>query len=248
MNMNLTRTFVVALSAVLIPNMAHAFYAAHMGRFTTRDPFGEMLRIGSEVFPPSSSVGLQPGFIARDQFRFTPGYADGYNLYQYVQSDPIMRFDPSGQKSVTTCGEYCSGYSQGGFWSVVSSHTFLGIDGVGRGFFEVNNNPCGKGKWRDDDFAIYPKDPKAPWYSVCIPINVDDECFDPTKFCNALKNCVKNAAANPGRYCVGIKDCRTSARGCIQQALIDSFKGPLINWVDCQNQSGWFPNPSVPTP
>jgi hypothetical protein len=107
-------------------------------------------------------------------------------------------------------------------------------------------NPCGKGEWRNDDFKVYPKDPNAPWYSDCTPITVDDTCFDPQDFHDALDKCVKERAANPGGYCVGFKDCRTSAKACIQRALGASFKGPESSWGRCKSQSGWFPDPFLP--
>jgi hypothetical protein len=85
--------FLVIVTAV-IPNIASAYYAAHMGRFTSRDPFGEVMRIGAGT-PTDSGTGI--GFIARDRFSSTPGYQDGMNLYEYVRSTPTIALDPSGQ-------------------------------------------------------------------------------------------------------------------------------------------------------
>lgn len=94
MNVNLMRALVVTCSTILIPNIASAFYAAHMGRWTSRDSFGEDTRMGMES-PPDA--GLRLGFISRDRFDSTPGYQDGMNLYQYARSTPTNALDPSGQ-------------------------------------------------------------------------------------------------------------------------------------------------------
>lgn len=93
MNANLVRAIIVACSAVLIPQIASAYYAAHMGRWTSRDPFGEIGRIAVESRP---NPGTSGDFLARDSFDPLGAYHDGMNLYQYVQSDPLNEVDPDG--------------------------------------------------------------------------------------------------------------------------------------------------------
>jgi hypothetical protein len=94
MNLNRTRLVLVVSSVVLFPNLADAFYAPHMGRWTSRDSYGEGARMGMEL-PPAP--GLRPEFISKDRFVSTPGYQDGMNLYQYARSTPTSSLDPSGQ-------------------------------------------------------------------------------------------------------------------------------------------------------
>ncbi len=60
MNMNLMRVMLVACSAILIPNVASAYYAAHMGRWTSRDPIAD--RIGG---PSSQEPSAFPGYMGR---------------------------------------------------------------------------------------------------------------------------------------------------------------------------------------
>ncbi len=67
MNNNRIRALVVALSTVVIPNVASAYYAAHMGRWTSRDPIAD--RIGG---PSGQESSVLPGhmgrFTTRDAF------------------------------------------------------------------------------------------------------------------------------------------------------------------------------------
>jgi hypothetical protein len=90
-------TLVATCLALSVASQASAYYAAHMGRFTSRDPNGEIGRFGMEV-PPDS--GMAMGFVDRDQFDPMAQYDDGMNLYQYVGSSPAMFTDPSGLLTV----------------------------------------------------------------------------------------------------------------------------------------------------
>jgi hypothetical protein len=108
MNKNLTCTLVVAFSAVLIPNIASAFYAAHMGSWTSRDPYAEVMwRTGMTKAP---EVGAR--FFARDRYNPTAAYHDGMNLYEYVRSSPVKYTDAQGTK-ITCIGN--SGFCALGF-------------------------------------------------------------------------------------------------------------------------------------
>lgn len=106
MNKRFSLTLVVSCLCLSVTEQASAYYAAHMGRFTSRDPNGEIGRFGTGM-PPDS--GMAMGFMDRDQFdpanvfnrkrgQFDPiaVYHDGMNLYQYVRSNPILLTDPSG--------------------------------------------------------------------------------------------------------------------------------------------------------
>jgi RHS repeat-associated protein len=78
----------------------------HTDRFTTRDPFGELVRIGE---------GLQSDFGA--YVRFTPidlvgslEYQDGMNLYEYTKSRGVNGLDPSGLQWTQVPGYPYPGY------------------------------------------------------------------------------------------------------------------------------------------
>src|SRR3989304_2041055 len=90
----------VACSMILIPNIADAYYAAHMGRFTNRDPVS--MRIGMERSLP---VEITVGFLSREPATGAAviadrryGYPDGFNLYNYVRNAPIGSLDPFGEQ------------------------------------------------------------------------------------------------------------------------------------------------------
>lgn len=102
MNIKLMRTLVVAFSTVLIPNIASAFYAAHMGRFTSRDPIAD--RMGTSTREDfSASFARTWNTIERDP---ASSYRDGTNLYQYVNSSPTIAVDPFGLESFAVCGSH----------------------------------------------------------------------------------------------------------------------------------------------
>jgi hypothetical protein len=84
---------VAACLSLSIAEQAFAYYAAHMGRWTTRDPNGEIGRFGMET-PPDG--GMAVGFVDRDRHDVMAQYNDGMNLYEYVQSSPTLLTDPSG--------------------------------------------------------------------------------------------------------------------------------------------------------
>ncbi len=104
MNKNLIRAAVVVCLLTLIPNIANAFYAAHMGRWTSRDPLVE--RIGGSGFMTGDSFVSRDGRLFDSSIQSTgarntgaiwnDGYVDGYNLYEYVGSGPLTGSDPSG--------------------------------------------------------------------------------------------------------------------------------------------------------
>lgn len=71
-------------------------YSPHQGRFLQRDP------VGTPMAPPAMRNISEVRFTQPD-----PGaeYADGMNLYQYVQSNPVNRVDPLGLTSlINPCG------------------------------------------------------------------------------------------------------------------------------------------------
>jgi hypothetical protein len=84
---------VLACLCLSVAEQASAYYAANMGRWTTRDPKGEIGRNGMDV-PPDAEVAM--GFVDRDHFDPMAAYDGGMNLYQYVDSSPVLLTDPSG--------------------------------------------------------------------------------------------------------------------------------------------------------
>jgi hypothetical protein len=109
MNNKILPMLVVAFPMVLIPNIASAFYAPHMGRFTSRDPVAQSPRIGGKT--PQSPTDLGE-FVSRAEPRSRSsvvaeprvGYVDGFNLYNYVHNMPNIALDPSGAMMVC-CGD-----------------------------------------------------------------------------------------------------------------------------------------------
>ncbi len=99
-------TLVVAVITLGTAHEASAYYAAHIGRFTSRDPAGEVERFGGEM--PADSE-METGFVDRNHFDPMAEYDDGMNLYQYVQSDPVHYVDPQGlaRDSVSASIEKC---------------------------------------------------------------------------------------------------------------------------------------------
>ncbi len=99
--MNLKYAALVACSVSLVPNIASAYYAAHMGRWTSRDPSGTHGKLGRDIMSGLESSGR---FVARDALSPTisdhriiaVGYLDGFNLYEYIHSTPPKGSDPSG--------------------------------------------------------------------------------------------------------------------------------------------------------
>lgn len=85
MNARISRLALIASAIILIPNVASAYYAAHMGRWTSRDP----AFVGGQVRYNVTSI---LPFIPRDASEVR----DGANLYQYVQSHPVVLRDPLG--------------------------------------------------------------------------------------------------------------------------------------------------------
>lgn len=62
-----------------IMNYRHRYYDTYTGRFTTHDP-----------------LGIVPNAQQLNRFDLIGQYKDGMNLYEYVQSSPTNRLDPSG--------------------------------------------------------------------------------------------------------------------------------------------------------
>lgn len=217
MSRNFKHGLLVICSIALIPNISSAFYAAHMGRWTCRDPIAD--RIGTS---PLVDKGT---FLPRDM----AGYADGFNLYSYVSDSPLNFVDPSGEKSVNTGVEKCQGYQKGNpIWGHVPIHGFICIDGKGCGVFEQNNRGFGCSVFRDDDLTMYPKKNPADgdWYSHCVPITVDDQCYDPVKFANSIRQCIQRRKSagklGTGSYVVFFNDCNTFVEDCESNAQRES--------------------------
>jgi hypothetical protein len=159
MNNNLLRILVVAISTVLIPNIASAFYAPHMGRFTSRDPYGDIVRMGTET-PPNAGTGAS--FIDRDQFDPSETYHDGMNLYEYVNSNPTFFTDPSGLSKwfpgrvCNRCKDKCA--------LIATTDPKPGV-GTGQTFIVLPPGKCGLGNVTDDDDFVY-QDGK--WHKVGV--------------------------------------------------------------------------------
>jgi hypothetical protein len=87
----------VALAAVAVfTTEASAMYHAGMGVFMQRDPgagAGGPARMGAGGAPAATGR-----FIPRDPTGSNQ-YADGMNLYQYVQGNPVNHLDPSGLRT-----------------------------------------------------------------------------------------------------------------------------------------------------
>jgi hypothetical protein len=107
-------TAVVALCfALSVAERASAYYAAHMGRFMSRDPgYGPSDRIGSNGglldLPAttrwlSRDDRLDTGEIS-DALKLS-GYIDGFNLYQYAGGAPANRSDPMGLEDFYIVGQ-----------------------------------------------------------------------------------------------------------------------------------------------
>lgn len=143
MNVALMRTLMVAFSVVLIPNISNAFYAPHMGRWTSRDPVVHVSRIGSENIA-SIDVGK---FVSRVIPNSRPpivseprgGYVDGFNLYEYVHDMPTVGLDPYGLLMV------CCGDVRGNSCERQFKHCELTNGNTGRA-----NEECYP-VWQDDD-------------------------------------------------------------------------------------------------
>jgi hypothetical protein len=95
-------TLVVACVCFNVAGQASAYYAAHMGRWLTRDSAGENGRL--EMIA-ASGHGSSTSFIVRDEFDLAVQYNDGMNLYQYVQSSPTRATDPLGLETFYICGQ-----------------------------------------------------------------------------------------------------------------------------------------------
>lgn len=103
MSINRVRALVVVFLVVLLPNIASAFYAAHMGRWTSRDPRAD--RIGGPQF------AMEGTFLSRDMhssdndmllapttyWKSGSEYNGDTNLYQYADGSPLVRLDPYGE-------------------------------------------------------------------------------------------------------------------------------------------------------
>jgi hypothetical protein len=106
MNKRCSLAILVACFSLAVAEEASAYYAAHMGRFMSRDPNGDIGRFGTET--PRDS-GMATGFIDRDQFDPMAQYDDGMNLYQYVNSSPLIYVDPLGLLSRKDCEKKLDG-------------------------------------------------------------------------------------------------------------------------------------------
>jgi hypothetical protein len=94
-----------------IAEQASAYYAAHVGRWISRDPTGEVGQ-SEEAMPPE--LGSTVSSIVSDESALMHQYSDGMNLYQYVQSVPTANMDPTGgQGHFKRCGGQWISYPQG---------------------------------------------------------------------------------------------------------------------------------------
>ncbi len=154
------------------------------------------------------------------------GFAAGdTNLYRYAGNNPTNATDPIGLIWIESGITLGTGYQKGNWlfgWFPI--HSFLVIDGRGYGFFEVRTNPVGNGQWRDDDLIIYPnKKPKnGSFYSVQRPFLIDSSRYDLAWFRRRVRERLKEAAADPGFYATGVRDCNTERYQIILGALEDS--------------------------
>jgi hypothetical protein len=190
MYMNLMRALLVVCSVVLIPNIASAYYAAHMGRWTSRDPFGQIGRIGTEMMPASQSAA---GFVDRDRFDPMADYYPGMNLYEYASSVPTVNTDPSGLIiSATKCGNT---------WT----HPNLGTACCGGKPYSTGSNCCNNGSigkpgppaWQDQGF---------PSSEACQ----QDCLWNSTDHCGAVTTAIDTGGAAGGAYvggCIGTAIC-----------------------------------------
>jgi hypothetical protein len=114
-----------------VANTANAYYVAQLGRWLTRDPAADVMRMRMES-PPI--IGAGRAFLVRDSqpsgsscplgrcqsgdFGRSFGqvanaaYAGGVNLYQYVLDRPTTLVDPSGL--LADYGNYCGSANKGG--------------------------------------------------------------------------------------------------------------------------------------
>ena len=102
---------------------ASAYYHPTVGRFLQRDPGpGGPARVGAGRAAP---VGGR--FIPRDP---TGQYADGMNLYQYVGSNPIAHFDPTGLSARKTKYWHFRGYGDPKIYSFFreEQHSVISVD------------------------------------------------------------------------------------------------------------------------
>jgi hypothetical protein len=117
MNMNPIRVMAVAFLVALLPSISSAFYAAHMGRFTTRDPFADRISVATipdgssivsrDIIPHSFSVQTEVPTANKSTEEQT------HNLYEYTGGNPVIRSDPSGLFFGWGYGNYC-GWSRNG--------------------------------------------------------------------------------------------------------------------------------------
>ena len=179
----------------------HRWYGPSLARFLSRDPIGDHSFLLSHIKnrPKRESDywkkrSLQPHYL-------------------YCANKPVNNIDflgldnfngPNNDVSVfpelPTGVKICNGYLAGDwFWSWVSIHTFLKVDGVGFGMFSDNHTGGGgssgdfnsDGHVEDTDAAVYPEIDKpqpGQFYSKCSSINLSPCYYDLKIF----KSCVSN--------------------------------------------------------
>ncbi|GAB6184544.1 RHS repeat-associated core domain-containing protein [Thermopirellula anaerolimosa] len=165
------------------------------------------------------------------------GFAGGdNNLYRYVENAVLLRRDPKGLEFQSSGVKYCTGFIKGHYiWGHVPSHWFITIDGKGWGFFEQRLHSVGQGAVRDDDLQIYPEAAPAgvaegQSYSVCQDVTVADECYDKSAFQQGVRQFIRDVEKAPGRYIVGVRDCRWFARSAIVAGLLKGRRNDLSLW------------------
>jgi hypothetical protein len=175
MNMNLMRNAVVACFVALVPNIASAFYAAHMGRWASRDPIAD--RIGGSQLPNIIAIlprdmhvyddgTIRMGTSHAAQFGDGAGFGDSYNLYEYVRSAPTIAVDPSGLRCVKCTWRFWAG-------------------GIKTG--EVDCNMSGNMTYKDCC-----RTGNKDWDELWRPISAEPCENQPTQYCTIWDVCSKS--------------------------------------------------------
>jgi hypothetical protein len=194
-------------------------YCSTTGTFLQRDPLSSS---GIEVLYDDNYVTSRLMVSLRD----FPTLNERTNLYAYVANNPLKYVDPMGLKVVDTGVQACDGYQRSSWlFSRFSLHGFLTIDGRGYGLFERYLNSIGTSDIRDTDLITYPENGAGDFYSTCVPIKLEDCCYDIDKFKQLLRDKIAHDSATPGTYCAIGANCFTWRTGSILDAIDGSWNG-----------------------
>lgn len=192
-------------------------------------------------------------------------YGGDANLYRYVGDDPTNAIDPTGERSQYKFYDPMEKgikppslpYVKTGVYIAHTEwkkrvdpvgHTFLIVDGVGYGFFEVMNHAFGTGSLHSNDLDVYPLkrtqaelDAVAPgqFYSLASEIYVNSEEVDPVRFKLAVMTVIKQREAKPGSYSVFGRNCTTFAYDTINMAIRAAWK---TDYLHKRQDPYWFGN------